>query len=114
MSSMSVETADPFTEDEETGPSLSVVPEEPLTFEGRVVEGTVTKIVGLTGLDDSNGMVLHTDDRLRLVVEARVTGVNHAVDKDGKLIRTHTVKVIVADPAPWDPSDPDDDGVLRA
>ena len=120
------EVEDPFGDEDQVHPfedakgadvtrsTLKVVPEEPLLFEGRVVDACVTKISGLTGLEDSGGLVLHTDDRLRLVVEARVTGVNHSVDKDGKLIRTHSVKVIVADPAPWDPTDPNDDGVLRA
>jgi hypothetical protein len=109
--------ANPFSDVEDvksTEKTLKVVDNETLTFEGRVVDGTSTKITGLTSLDETNGLVLHTDDRVRLIVETRVTGVNHAVDKDGQLIRTHLLKVLTADPAPWDPTDEDDDGVLRA
>lgn len=107
---------EPFEEPMPTVRALPMPPQaapEPLAFEGRPVDGVLTKVAGLTELD-AERIILHTDDRVRMVVEGRVTGIQHAVDKDGRLIRTHQVKVIRSDLAPWDPSNPDDDGVLRA
>lgn len=112
----------PFDEEEEQA-TISALPtagsgeppaEEagPLLFEGRQVDAVETKITGVASFTDSNPR-LQIDDRVRIVVEARVTGVNH-IEKDDKLIRQHTVKAIFVEPTPWDPSNPNDHGVLRA
>lgn len=83
------------------------------TFEGQVVEGLEIKITGLTSLDVTD-LVVSTDDRLRLVGEFRCKSVRHYINKDQKLIREMTMTAERAEPCPWDPADPDDDGVIRA
>jgi len=88
---------------------------EPILFEGRTVNRTEVKISGLTGLSEAyEGLKLGLDDRVRMVIEARVTKVNHYVDKDDQMVRSQETKVILADIVPWDPSNADDDGILRA
>jgi hypothetical protein len=88
---------------------------EPLMFEGREVKKTEVVIKGLTGLSEAyEGLRIGMDDRVRLVVETRATKVNHYVDKDGELVRSQELKVLVADIVPWDPTNPSDDGILRA
>jgi len=83
-------------------------------FEGKEVAGTEVKFTGLASIDDVNGLVLGTDDRVRIVVEARVTSVKHYVDKNGQLQREQTVKAISAGFVPFDPTDPNDIGIIRA
>lgn len=113
----------PFDEDEELAAVSSLPtsaigspPEEdetaPLMFEGRVIDAVETKITGVAGFSEANPR-LQIDDRVRFVVESRVTAVNH-FEKDGKLIRQHTVKAIIVEPTPWNPDDPNDRGILRA
>ena len=88
---------------------------KPILFEGRTVNRTEVKISGLTGLSEAyEGLKLGLDDRVRMVIEARVTKVNHYVDKDDQMVRSQETKVILADIVPWDPSNADDDGILRA
>jgi hypothetical protein len=88
---------------------------EPIMFEGRVVDRTDIKISGLTGLSEAyEGLKIGLDDRVRLVVETRAVRVNHYTDKDGQLIRSQELKVVVADIVPWNPLDPSDDGVIRS
>lgn len=88
---------------------------EPITFEGRVVDRTEIIIKGLTELSEAyDGLKISLDDRVRLLVEARAAGVGHYVDKEGQLVRSQTLRVNLADIVPWDPTDPDDDGVIRA
>jgi len=87
----------------------------PMLFEGRPVDRTEVAIKGLTGLSDAyEGLRIGLDDRVRLVVETRASKVNHYVDKDGLLVRSQELKVSLADIIPWDPTNPDDDGVIRA
>lgn len=85
-------------------------------FEGQVVEGSEIKISGLSALDGQQveGKIISTDDRVRLVGEFKVVSVRHYLNKDGKLVREQTLKPERVDLCPWDPSDPDDDGILRA
>ena len=53
---------------------------EPITFEGRVVDKTEISIKGLTGLSEAyEGLRIGLDDRVRLVVEARASKVDHYV-----------------------------------
>lgn len=83
-------------------------------FEGQVVEYTITKISGLSAPSGFENKVISTDDRVRLVGEFKVTGVHFDIDKEGKLYREQTLKPERIDPCPWDPTDPTDDGILRA
>lgn len=87
----------------------------PSLFEGRVVDRTEVSIKGLTGLSEAyDGLRIGLDDRVRLVVETRASRVNHYVDKDGLLVRSQELKVQLAEIIPWDPTNPHDDGVIRA
>lgn len=88
---------------------------EPILFEGRKVDRTEIVIKGLTNLSDAyEGIQIGLDDRVRLVIETRGAKVNHYVDKDGNLVRSQELKVLVADIVPWDPTNAADDGILRA
>jgi hypothetical protein len=87
----------------------------PILFEGRTVDRTEISIKGLTALSEAyDGLKIGLDDRVRLVVETRAARVNHYVDKDGQLVRSQELRVSVADIIPWDPTNPADDGVIRA
>jgi len=82
-------------------------------FEGKPVEGARLKVTTAAhGLEVD--AVLRMDDIVRVVIEARVAGVDHKVnERTGALVRHQTLKVIAAELAPWDPADPDDHGVLH-
>jgi hypothetical protein len=85
------------------------------TFEGAPVQETRMKISGRSDIEDSDGVVISTDDRVRLVGEYRVTGVRHYVDeKTGNLVREQVLKPLSIQLCPWDPSDPTDGGIVRA
>jgi hypothetical protein len=84
-------------------------------FEGRQVDAAHLKIAGTTPLDDVGDIVVSVDDRVRLVAEYTVVGVRHYVHPGtGDLVREQILKPLVAELAPWDPTDPTDDGVIRA
>jgi hypothetical protein len=83
-------------------------------FEGQQVDAVTIKISGLSSLDSAENLVVGVDDRVRCVGEFKVTGVRHYVDKDGNLVREQTMKPITVTTCPWDPTDPHDDGVVRA
>lgn len=73
--------------------------------EGKPVSGTKLK-VGSTASLDIRDAVLKVDDVVRVVVEARVTSVNHVVDeKTGELMRVQSVKAIDAEITPWTDTD---------
>lgn len=80
-------------------------------FEGRVVDGAVVKMSGSLSLDDLSDVVLGIDDRLQVKAMFTVVGVDHKVDKDGNLIRIHTLRPAEMD---LDPIPGTDDGILRA
>jgi hypothetical protein len=96
--------------------ALVYVPVDPAAivpaFEGKVVSSASVKVNGITDIGINNA-ALQVDDIVRLYVEARVTGVSHIVDKDGELVRSHVLKPIHAELAQFDPSDPNDSGILR-
>lgn len=74
-----------------TEPTPSTEPPIPL-FEGKLVDGTTLKVTNASVLDLTD-VVLGVDDVIRIVVEARVVGVNHIVhEPSGKLLRVHTAK----------------------
>lgn len=84
-------------------------------FEEHIVEATTIKVTGMTAPDTGGrDLVIGVDDMVRLVGEFKVVRVNHFVDKDGKLIREQVLKPITVETCPWDPADPNDDGVVRA
>lgn len=90
-----------------------VKPRLPL-FEGRAVDQSTVAIRGATPMDELDDVVISVDDRVRLVAEYKVVGVRHYVNTDGDLVREQVLKPLRAQLTPWDPSDPDDDGVIRA
>ena len=84
-------------------------------FEGLAVRETTVKLNGEGKVESLAGLVVSIDDRVRLVGEFKVIGVNHKVDnKTGEVIREMVFKASNLELAPWDPADPTDDGVLRA
>lgn len=83
-------------------------------FEGVPVDSAEITISGLTKLSGTTTPVIGVDDRVRLVGEFKCVGVRHQVDKQGNLVRTQVLTAIDVEPCAWDPSDPTDDGVLRA
>lgn len=82
-------------------------------FEGKPVEGTRIKINSATqGLEIDT--VLRMDDIIRVVVEARVSRIDHRVnERTGSLVRHQEARVISAELIPWDAANPDDHGVLH-
>lgn len=82
-------------------------------FEGKPVHATTLKITSTTNLECED-QVLHHDDIIRIVVDARVTRVSHDVnEKTGELERVQTAKALDASIVPWNPDDPEDTGVFR-
>ena len=83
-------------------------------FEKRTVDGLVGKIRGGNVILDEEMPVCSIDDRVNVLVEMTVVGISHEVDKDGHLVRVQTFKPQSMQVVPYDPSDPADDGVVRA
>lgn len=95
--------------------NLSLVKPSIPKFEGAAVESTGTKIAGTAPITADDHLVLSIDDRVRMVGEYRVVGVHFKVDtKTGDTIREQILKPIELALCPWDPSDPTDDGIVRA
>lgn len=96
-------------------PNLSLVKPPIPRFEGADVASTATKITGSAPIDADENLVLSIDDRVRMVGEYRVVGVYFRVDKaTGDTIREQILKPIELALCPWDPTDPQDDGVIHA
>jgi hypothetical protein len=83
-------------------------------FEGHEVTAVEINITGAARVESLAGLLVSIDDRVRLVGDYRVSGVHHKTNKDGELVRVMTLKVSELQLAPWDPSDPTDDGVVRS
>jgi len=100
----------------QTMPTTVVNPVEPGIphFEGREVNATHIKISGNAEVLGDDALVVSVDDRVHLTGDYKVVGVRHYVDKDGNLVREHVLKPVTMMITPWDPSDPSDDGVVRA
>lgn len=81
------------------------------SFEGIPVEGVVTQVTGSVELE-AGEVEVGIDDVCRFLIEVRVTGVRHEVNKDGKLIRRQLVRVVDAALTPWVSGE--DSGILRA
>lgn len=71
------------------------------TFEGQPVDYALVRLASANKLDVGEG-AHHIDDMVRIVVEGRVTNVNHVLDPGGKLVRVHTIKVADATQIGWD------------
>lgn len=83
-------------------------------FEKAQVATVATKISGSTVVD-SFGESISIDDRIRVVGEFKVVKVSHEVQKDGSVARVQYVAPCGdLQLVPWDPSDPADQGILRA
>lgn len=84
-------------------------------FEGHPVSATAVKVSGKLMTDDLQGVVLRHDDVVQVMTQYRVVGVHHDVDdKTGEITRVQIIKPIEMVLAPYDPSDPDDIGILRS
>lgn len=102
-----------------TSPATNVshLPTQPAIpkFEGAEVSAVAIKISGKSEVTGAEDVVISTDDRVRLVGEYRVTGVRHYVNEaTGEITREQVLKPISIQLCPWDPSDPSDDGIVRA
>lgn len=62
-------------------------------FEGEEVQFTKAKITSVSGLEIGD-RVFRMDQVVRMVVEARVVGIDHKVNHDGKLERVHNMKAL--------------------
>lgn len=106
--------------DGSTGPALTPVPtpvviDATQTFEGAQVGMTEIKISGACTIDAAD-MTVTLDDRIRAVGEYRVVKVLHYVHpKTGETVRQQVLAPIVPLViVPYDPANPNDDGVIRA
>lgn len=84
-------------------------------FEGHPVAGTTIKLSGSLQSDDLSDVVVSVDDVVQMISQFKVIGVHHRVDpKTGMIVREQILKPIEAALCPIDPSNPHDDGVIRA
>lgn len=83
-------------------------------FEGRPVEGIEIKVGGSAPLEDLNGEPLGIDDRVQMLAIYTVTGVHHKINNRGELVRVQTLNPVEMHLMPFDESDPNDDGIVRA
>lgn len=83
-------------------------------FEGAPVATASMRISGQSTIEATEDVVVSVDDRIRLVGEYRVVGVQHTVNKDGEVERVQVLKPILIQLCPWDPSDPQDTGIIKA
>jgi hypothetical protein len=94
----------------ETADDVEVLPAIPM-FEGKHVDFTTLRFSSSSKLELPD-VVLHVDDIIQLVVEARVTGVSHdVVERTGQLARVQTAKPLDARLLPFNPEY--DDGIVR-
>ncbi len=83
-------------------------------FEGEPVQALQAKISGLSNVTSPDLPVFTVDDRVRLIGEFKCVGVRHVRDKLGNLVREQVLTPLEVDVCPFDPEDPNDDGVVRA
>lgn len=82
-------------------------------FEERPVAYTVIKISGVGKVQTHDTPVIRLDDLVRLIGEYRCVGVFHREDKDGEIYREQVLVPKEIDTCPWEPDDPNDDGIIR-
>jgi hypothetical protein len=84
-------------------------------FEGHPVDATTLKISGTVDGNDLSDVVVSVDDVVQMLSQYKVVGINHRVDpKTGQIVREQTLKIVEVALAPINPSDPNDDGIMRA
>lgn len=84
-------------------------------FEGHPVAQTSVKMSGNVKLDDIQDEILHMDDLVQCITQFRCVGVYHQTDdKTGEITRVQVLRPIEVVLAPFDDSDPNDVGILRA
>lgn len=84
-------------------------------FEKAPVSAAAIKISGTVSVDTYQDTIVSLDDRVRLVGEYRVVGVNFKVDeKTGETKREQILRPINLQLCPWDPADPNDQGIVKA
>ncbi len=84
-------------------------------FEGHPVEATIMKMSGAAPLDDLDDTVIGVDDVVQMISQFRCIGIHHKVDeKTGALVRVQVLRPVEMALMPIDPSNPDDDGIIRA
>jgi hypothetical protein len=81
------------------------------SFEGNPVEGIVTFITGSTDLAVDDELAI--GDAVQMLVTVRIRRVVYEVDGDGNFVRRQYGKVIDAKIEPFDPSDPNDTGIVK-
>jgi hypothetical protein len=92
-----------------------VKPEPIPDFEGHPVDGTTLKISGSVDKDDLTDVVVSVDDVVQMLSQYKVVGIYHRVDpRTGRIIREQILKPVEVALMPIDPSDPNDDGIIRA
>jgi hypothetical protein len=93
-------------------------PQSPLAtdFEGAAVTKFEIKIAGKISVDGDDNISVTLDDIVRMVGTYRVTKVIHYADaKTGETVRQHTLSPVEAlQVTPFDSSNPNDDGIIRA
>lgn len=95
-------------------PTTAGIPAIP-SFEGAPVATTSIKISGATSVETYGDEVVSLDDRVRLIGEYRCVQVTHMVDpKTGDAVRVQILKPLSVTLCPWDPSDPKDNGIVKA
>lgn len=85
-------------------------------FEGQPVDSTKVKVSGAIPADSiDDDVVLRVDDIMQVATQFRCVAVHHKVDeKTGNLTRIQVIRPIEMVLVPFDPTDPDDIGILRS
>lgn len=99
----------------QTPPPSTTVRKPIPDFEGAAVTATQIKMTGSATVDAYDDVVISLDDRVRIVGEFRVVAVHFKVDpRTGETVREQILKPIELQLCPWDPTDPQDNGIVRA
>ncbi len=92
------------------------MPADEFTYQGKPIDEFKLAFKGLRMMpcaDAKGDKPLQLDDIVSLHFEGRVVGQKHDFDKEGRLIVVSYVSPMDVSFQPWDPSDPNDDGVAR-
>lgn len=85
-------------------------------FEGIPVEATEVKMSGAAPVQEElEGTVIYYGDLVQMTSHFRCVGVHHREDnKTGKLVRVQVLRPVLMALTPFDPTDPNDTGIMRA
>jgi hypothetical protein len=100
-------------------PQGPVTPSQPAgdlpVFERATVQSTEIKISGSCAIDTHGELTVSLDDLIRAVGVFRVVRINHYVNKAGDVVRQQVLAPVEdLEVVPFDSSNPNDDGVVRA